>query len=103
MRLTLSLLLMITVAACTQDLPNSRNTISQAALDAPYPELVPLEGLLAKAEAGSTVVAQTQSFERRVARLKQRAAALKGRSIVDGATRLRLLQAADRNAARQAG
>lgn len=100
MRITLPLLVLL-MAACSQQLPNTRDTISPAALNAPYPKLVPLDGLLAKAEAGTSIVADTTSLEGRVARLKARASALKGRSIVDGATRLKLLDASARNAARR--
>ncbi|MEM9583376.1 MAG: hypothetical protein AAGA08_09710 [Pseudomonadota bacterium] len=100
MRCTIPVFLVI-LSACAQIQPERGDAISQAALNAPYPALVPIDGLLAKAEAGSTVEAQTDGFQARVARLKQRAAALSGRSIVDGASRLKLIEAANRNAARQ--
>lgn len=88
------------LAACANDLPLSRDTISQAAQDAPYPALLPLDELLAEAEAGSTITDDTETLTRRLAALKARAAALRNRSIVDGATRLRLIKAGERNAAR---
>ncbi|WP_298299048.1 hypothetical protein [uncultured Litoreibacter sp.] len=93
----------LVLAGCAKDLPDTRNTISTAAQDAPYPQLAPLDGLIARSEAGTTIVKQTESFEARVAFLKRKAAALKGRTIIDGATRLKLLQAGQRNARRQPG
>ena len=101
MRISLLLFIMLTTA-CAQNLPATHSTISQTALDAPYPKLVPIDQLIAKAKNGSKIVAQTKTLEARVARLKNRAAALKGRSVFDGATRLKLLQAARRNADRTA-
>jgi hypothetical protein len=89
------------LTACSGMLPETRETISPEALNAPYPSLEPLDALLANAEAGSTIVDQTTLFEARVAALKRRAAALRGRSVFDGATRLKLSQASARNISRQ--
>lgn len=90
MRLYLPLIFCL--AACANDLPDSRDTISAQAQNAPYPKLVPLGPILARSEAGSTVEDQSVALEARVAALKSRANALKGRSIIDGADRLRLLR-----------
>ncbi|MEM7471900.1 MAG: hypothetical protein AAF340_11170 [Pseudomonadota bacterium] len=87
-------------AGCTNELPQSRGTISQAAQDAPYPELVPLDQLLARAEAGSSVEDDASQLERRLSALNARAAALRNRSVFDGATRFKLIEAGQRNAAR---
>ena len=97
------LLVVLALTACSKDLPELRKTISAEAQDAPYPELAPLGGLLARSEAGTTIVKQTESFEARVAFLKRKANALKGRTIIDGATRLKLLEASRRNALRNQG
>ena len=88
------------LSACAADLPQSRDTISQAALDAPYPKLLPLNALLNSAEEGSSVVDETEELSKRLAALKARAAALRNRSVFDGATRLKLIEAGRRNAAR---
>lgn len=93
MRCTFPALAFVLLTACTDHLPDIDSTISKAARDADYPTLRPLPELIARAEAGSTVVVETEALKRRVARLKARARALKGRSIIDGATRLRLINA----------
>ncbi len=94
------LILAAGLAGCAQFVPGPDLDARSAAQDAPFPELVPLAGLLNSARQGSTIIPETRSFEQRVAALNARAAALRGRSIVDGATRLRLLSAADRNVQR---
>lgn len=88
--------LMVVGAACAPDLPNANSTISTAALDAPYPTLEPLPGLLARTEAGSTIEKEADALAARVARLKSRASAIRGRSVIDGQTRLKLLDAVRR-------
>ncbi|RLJ59329.1 hypothetical protein BCF46_1477 [Litoreibacter meonggei] len=93
MRCTLPALTIVLLSACTANLPDIDSTISKSARNADYPALQPLPDLIARSEAGSTIVVQTEILEGRVARLKARARALKGRSIIDGATRLRLLNA----------
>ena len=104
MRVTVTLItiaLAVSVSGCAQDLPELRGSISPEAQNAPYPQLVPLDALVARSKAGTTVAAETAGLEGRLARLKRKAAALKGRSVLDGATRLKLLQASRRAAARQ--
>jgi hypothetical protein len=93
MRSILYILVFAFFSACTANLPAIDDTISEAARNADYPALQPLPGLIARSLAGSTIDVQTDALASRVARLKARARALKGRSIVDGATRLRLLNA----------
>lgn len=88
-----SIVVAFALAACTASLPEIDATISENARNADYPTLQPLPELIARSEAGSTVVVQTQALSGRVARLKARASALKGRSIIDGATRLKLINA----------
>ena len=93
MRCTLPALVFVLLTACTEHLPDIESTISKAARDADYPTLQPLPELISRSEAGSTVAVETEALERRVAALNVRARALKGRSIIDGATRLRLINA----------
>ena len=102
MRMTTPILI-LALASCAQDLPDLRGSISPQAQNAAYPNLVPLEPLLARSQQGSEIVDQTARLKARVAALKQRAAALKGRTVVDGATRLKLLQASQRAAERRTG
>ena len=99
MRMTI-IIFTLALAGCAQDLPDLRGSISAEAQGASYPELVPLDALLARAQSGSSIAVQTEQLAARVARLKRRAAAIRGRSIVDGATRLRLIEASRRAAAR---
>ncbi|PTX54298.1 hypothetical protein C8N43_3111 [Litoreibacter ponti] len=94
MRCTLLLAACLALSsACTANLPAIDDTISEGAQRADYPELEPLPNLLARSEAGSSIEVQTEALQARVSRLKARARALKGRTIIDGATRLRLLEA----------
>jgi hypothetical protein len=72
------------LAACSPELPNSGDTISAQAQNAPFPKLLPLGALLGKVDAGSTVEADALALNARVAQLKARADALRGRSIYDG-------------------
>ena len=97
------ILLTISLAACSPKIPDALQQGSAAAKRAPYPQLEPLDALLASSEFGSSIEVQTEALAARVLRLKARAAALRGRSIFDGATRLRLQQAAARNEERQNG
>lgn len=96
----LALPLFLILAGCASGVPEINRTISPAARDAPYPGLEPLDQLLARANAGSSIEADTDRLAARVAGLKARAAALQGRSVFDGADRLRLQRAGARNATR---
>jgi len=93
MRCTLPFVVFIALSACTANLPAIDDTIAEAARKADYPTLQPLPDLIARSSAGSTIEVETDALSARVARLKARASALKGRTIIDGATRLRLLNA----------
>lgn len=62
---------------------------SRASAEAPYPELVPLDGLVAAARAPGRAEAVTADVEGRAAALRRRAAAL-GAPVVDAATRARM-------------
>lgn len=93
MRCTLPFLVFAMLSACTANLPDIDDTIGEAARNADYPTLQPLPDLINRSSAGSTIEVETDALSARVARLKARARALKGRTIIDGATRLRLLTA----------
>lgn len=93
--------LIVLLCACADpDLPDLRQAVSAEARRAPYPTLLPADALIARSQAGSHVVVQTADFESRVARLKQRAALLRNRPILDAASRLRLLRASQTALAR---
>lgn len=78
------------LAACSQ-FPPLDESLSPGAKSAPYPDLVPVEDLRAQA-AGLQIGDQTLSgIEARVARLKARAARLRG-TVLSGADRARLAQ-----------
>lgn len=70
--------------------------VSAEAQAADYPALAPLDGLIATAQAPSDTQARGDDLEARVARLKARARALRGRDIFEGQERLKLLQATQR-------
>lgn len=89
----LGALLLSSLVACSPNLPSVDETISANARQAPFPELVSLPALLDEADRGSKIEAEADALAARVARLKARATALRGRSIVDGQTRLKLVQA----------
>ncbi len=84
------------VAGCTQNIPGDNVPISAAARAAEFPQLDPLDTLLATARAPSDSQARGDDLDARVARLKARAAALRGRDIFEGQERLRLLRATQR-------
>ncbi|TMM55114.1 hypothetical protein FDT80_05975 [Sulfitobacter sabulilitoris] len=76
-------------AACTQ-FPELDRTVSPDAEAADYPALVPIEPLLAQADAAQIdAPATTQALSARVAGLRARAAALRG-AVVGDADRARL-------------
>ncbi|MEP5761664.1 MAG: hypothetical protein ABJ327_20590 [Litoreibacter sp.] len=78
------LILMTFLGACTN--------ASQDTDDTSYPRLIPLGDLYAAAQEDSQIDVATAELQARAARLRQKAAALRGRSIVDGQDRLRLLR-----------
>lgn len=84
-----TLALFLALAACTQ-FPELDSTVVPNLENAEFPELVPLEPLMART---SPVVADadrtTQALDARVAALRARAAALQRRDIVDQDTETR--------------
>jgi hypothetical protein len=80
------------LAACTQ-FPELDSRTSRASADTPYPTLVSLGPLLARAAVPGRAEAVQTTLAARAAALRARANALRGRSVMDGATRLRLLGA----------
>ena len=85
------LIVLIGLTACAREIPNTDHTISASAQNAPFPALVPIEGVLNQAQDGSRIKAATADLEARAARLRQKANALRGRTIIDGQDRLRQL------------
>lgn len=79
------------LAACTQ-FPELEGTISPEAADAAYPELLPLEPILAQAN-GSSIdpTAEQGAIQGRVASLRARADRLRG-SVLTGQEKRRLEQ-----------
>jgi hypothetical protein len=73
--------------ACTQ-FPDLEHRTDAAALEAPFPDLIPLGGLLAAAPAPSALVLAAPSADR-LARLRARAARLRG-PVIDRMTRIRM-------------
>tara|TARA_R110002049_G_scaffold23781_7_gene84834 strand:- start:50836 stop:51141 length:306 start_codon:yes stop_codon:yes gene_type:complete len=85
------LLTLGSLTACTQ-FPALDATITPELEAADYPALVPLDPLLAQAEAGRIDPVQTEAaLSARVARLRARAARLRG-SVITGAERVRLTE-----------
>ncbi|MFD1508930.1 hypothetical protein [Lacimonas salitolerans] len=86
----LPLALVVALAACAQfpELDTQTNDIDP---NAPYPALVPLEPLVAQADAPRITDADTSATEARVAGLRGRADRLR-RTGIDAASRARLQQ-----------
>ncbi len=94
MRPSLALVLTAALAAgvmpgACAPFPDLDETITAEARRAPYPDLVPLEGLQARAEATRIDPGTAQTIEARAARLRDRAARLRG-SVIDSRTRARM-------------
>ena len=84
-------LLVLSMSACTQ-FPALDRTITPALENADYPDLVPVEPLLASATEGRVDPDATQAqLQGRLARLRSRAARLRG-SVLLGRERQRLAQ-----------
>jgi len=90
------LILCILTAGCAQNIPGRDLPISQQAQAADFPTLAPLNALVSTAQAPSDTQVRGDDLEARVARLKARADALRGRDIFDGQERLKLLRATQR-------
>ncbi|MEP0013703.1 hypothetical protein [Tateyamaria sp.] len=85
-----SLLLCLTLAACTQ-FPELDGTVAPDLKDADFPKLVPLEPLLiASAPVVANPVQTTQSLDGRIAALRARAADLQQRDVIDADTERKL-------------
>jgi len=91
-RPTLALIAALGLAAgapgCTQ-FPDLDASVTDAARAGPYPDLVPLDGLQARLATSRIAPDTLPAIEARIARLRARAARLRG-SVVDGATRARM-------------
>ncbi len=88
-RATFLALLALALTACTQ-FPELDSTITPELEAAEYPDLVPVEPLLAQARAGRVDPQQTEAaLLGRVSRLRARAARLRG-SVLTGRERQRL-------------
>lgn len=79
-----------TLAACSQ-FPELEEDAALGARDAPYPELVPAESLRAQVPGAQITDDSQAALDTRIARLRSRAARLKG-TVVDGGTRARMSQ-----------
>jgi hypothetical protein len=91
-----ALLATLVIAACAQ-FPDLDTRTTRAAMNAPYPSLVPTEALLAglpPPERGEVIA---RGLSGRAAALRARAAALRARAVIDGATRARLQAAVARH------
>lgn len=88
MRPWIAIVLICAVTACSQ-FPELDASVSEETRDAPYPELVPLEGLQARISDTSITPEMRGGIEGRVARLRARAARLK-RTVIDTDTRARM-------------
>lgn len=83
-------LLCLALCACTQ-FPELDGTVTPDLENADFPDLVPLEPLLARTQpVVANPVQTTQALEARLSALRARARVLQGRSIVDSDTRARL-------------
>lgn len=87
MRFT-ALILTLSLTACTQ-FPELDRAVTDLGANAEYPDLVPIEPILAQAAAGPTPDQITGSLNARVSVLRARANRLRGR-VVDGSTRQRM-------------
>lgn len=88
-RPSLILLVSVFLTACTQ-FPSLDRTITPALEAAPYPELIAIEPVLARAKApGVNRDVATTGLNARVSNLRARAARLRG-SVLTGRERLRL-------------
>lgn len=87
-RFALLISLLAWASACAQ-IPDLDGALSDAARDAPYPDLLPVEELNARVSAPRITPETASGIEARVASLKARAAQLRG-SVIDSPTRERM-------------
>ncbi len=83
-----ALTLTLALSACTQFPELDQNTSAETRR-APYPDLLPVEDLRARLDAPRVTDQTTLSLEARVARLRARAARLRG-TVIDDTSRQRL-------------
>ncbi len=86
--LALALLIALGAAGCTQ-FPELDATLTDEARAAPYPDLVPLDGLQARINGTNTDPETVPTIEARITGLKSRASGLSG-TVIDSATRARM-------------
>jgi len=86
----IAILCLTTLAACSQ-FPSLEEDAALGARDAPYPALVPTESLRTQIPGAQIIDDSQAALEARIARLRSRAARLKG-TVVDGGTRARMSQ-----------
>ncbi|NNE52921.1 MAG: hypothetical protein HKN30_11035 [Sulfitobacter sp.] len=87
-------LLALILAACTQ-FPELENTVRPEVQEASYPELIPLEPILATVEASPVDPVQTEAaLETRLASLRARANAMRG-SVLSSQEKKRLDEGVD--------
>jgi hypothetical protein len=82
------LILLSLLSGCAE-FPALEGTIDAAAMNAPYPQLIPLDPLLAQVGGLASATAASVGLGGRVAALAARAAALRG-PVIEPATRARM-------------
>ncbi len=87
-RATLVLVFISVVSSCS-DFPELDDAVDSDAHDARYPDLVPIEDIYAGIPEAQIDDETTMDVEARIARLKARAARLRG-TVIDSHTRKRL-------------
>ena len=99
MRRSLVVFLGFLLLAGCADFPQLDASVSDRARAAAYPRILPLDGLLAVADARpeGAAAAGLGNLPARLARLQARANAMRGRPVIDPATRARLRAALARH------
>lgn len=91
--LTISLLALLQGCAGFPDVDVAQAEFAQKSGTSATPELVPIEGLIAQAVPGRATAGARDALAARAARLRARAAAMRGGSVQSPATRARLTAA----------
>ncbi|MDR9395368.1 MAG: hypothetical protein RI571_13805 [Roseovarius sp.] len=79
----------LALAASCARFPELDETVDEDARRAPYPALIPLEGLAAPGAAPRATAPATEALEARAARLRARAGRIRG-DVIDTETRRRM-------------